>query len=560
MVNALSAIRRGLLITGLSVVLLTIVAMVTTIHRASGAVDSSLGGPSAGETWLPTPGTVFQFVSNEVPPQVVVQVTKVALNSFVTSTALVRAYKIGGGFTDYVPEVSLIDAGDTAVMTATGFALYGSGAQLQFRILMSGTFGSPELAQASYTISATYHTYVPDVIYDAATNLGTDPCNAIVADPLVAYSIAQDSAYRFFSLTLPTTSTIYMTATNYPVNGQMQLRRPPTASCAPTGTVDYIDYVVLPAHPSLGVSSIPPGKYVARFNGDSGITSTVPFTFRWSYIPGAGLLESNNSPCNAWNVALNTTYAAHPEDFYDYYAFDNPVTGTVQITIANYTAAGQYQLIHQTGECNEFEYLLTAGSSAGTYTIPAKNRPPGRYYLAILTTGGYTTTKSYTFRITTPPVVSESWSGTNINTCYPFPSANQNCTDHQYNGVINVFWDGAGNATHMTATLVAQSALGSCASGPTPGTFHIAPVTTPYGVWQKTGIANGHYKLQLEISGPKGYRKRDFMPIKMNCDFATSAVEGTTATPVPGELEQMVPLVPIPAPVDALKPKPPPAP
>lgn len=517
------------------------VVYATTAARVSDSVDNDSGGPSVGEVWIPAEGTPFHVAANGEAPQAVARVTKASPAAYDLASVRVRVFTLDNlSFTDYVPAVSLVNSGATAIMTVTGFPLYGSGQLIQFYIGYSGTL---DFTAATYPVSITFSAYLPDVMY-APQNLATDPCTAIVADPLVSYQIAQDYQYRFFSLTVPQTSTVYMTATNYSVNGQMQFRHPPSSPCVPTGTAEIIEYVALPSTPQLTAYNVSPGNYLARFSADS-VTNTTPFTFVWNYVPGTVLMEPNNSPCGAIDVLTNTVYSAYPDDLYDYYGFNTSVTGTIQITIANYAATGQYQIRKNGTSCADSVIAYgPVASSASVVTMTAVNQPAGRYYLAVLSTGGLTTAQAYRFRIATNPQVWDP-NTVNINTCTPMPAGNNHCPGNLSGGKIPVYWVNAPAATHVTVTVSGMQAIGACPAGSTTipvGKY--TPATTPDGSLERTGIPNGYYSLKLEISGPLGYRSRSDMSVKMGCDFAASV--GEDAAPIV--------VVEIPPPVDAMKP------
>jgi hypothetical protein len=144
----------------------------------------------------------------------------------------------------------------------------------------------------------------------------------------------------------------------------------------------------------------------------------------------------------------------------------------------------------------------------------------------------------------------------NINTCTPMPPNDWNCSSNLTGGKVQVYWENAPAATHITMTLSPQTATGNC---PKPGNdvlkYYHTPSTTPNGgPWEKTGISRGYWSLKLEISGPLGYRSRNNMPIKMDCDFLASSVEDPLVTPIPGAEPQVLPPTEIPPPVDAMKP------
>jgi hypothetical protein len=342
---------------------------------------------------------------------VVVRYTKSISAAFDLNTATFRVWQPDmSDFIAMTPDISLANANTTVVMTATDFPLYGSGMRLEFIIGYEGI--SNISADAIYPISVTYRNFLPSVVKPAPpVNDGSNPCTAIVAQPGTQYTTSQITQYRFFSLTVPTISTVYMTATNYTLDGQMQLRRPPALPCNPTGIGDLVDnyYNILPVQPIMTAYVITPGYYLARFSIDAATpTSTVPFNFKWSYQPS--LLEPNNTLCTALPVQPNITYQAHPDDQYDYYRFDTNVAATIGVTVSGFNTSGQYQILKDNPDCIHYGWppLVTTDASQGVVSLTAPNQPPGRYYLGVLNTSrSYNVSSSYSFRIILTPASAE---------------------------------------------------------------------------------------------------------------------------------------------------------
>jgi hypothetical protein len=437
------------------------------------------------------------------------------------------------------------------------------GEQAQFLLTYySASNPVPTTASAIYNVSGVYRAYFPSALnrYGIGANAGNDPCTAANAAPLTDYMTLQDSPHKFYSLNVPTNSTLFMTVTNYPLTGQMQLRTPPAyPSCATTGTLNVLSYSVIPGTPSITAYNIPAGTYMARFSSDAGATSTTPFTFRWQYVPASGLNEPNNSPCEAIAVSLNTKYQDYPEDNEDWFAFDIAATQNFSIAVNNYTGTGgQVQLLRQATTCQNIagmQLVDLAGFASGSASIPTVTLTPARYYLRVYTGGGFNTTNLYDFTIYT---VVDTWNPI-ANRC----TAWVNCNDHAIGDTETIYWAGAPGAAEIKVEFNPQVAKGSCpvgnykASTFNAGSNPTVDSLTPVGNYTFSGLSNGYYIVRVTISRPGFTTYAQDMGVKVNCDFllfAQSPWPGSLTTPgapVIGPVQpQAVKPTPVPLPMD----------
>ncbi|MCL4506283.1 MAG: hypothetical protein M1140_09715 [Chloroflexi bacterium] len=436
---------------------------------------------------------------------------------------------------------------------------------MQFAVFYSGTL---DYGSVTYPVSVTYYNYLPAVYnaYPPLVNQGYSPCDAILANPLTSYSIPQDGPYRFFSMTVPQTSTVYMTVTNYTLSGQMQFRiPPPIGNCVPTaGTT--LNYTVIGTNPTIQAYNVAPGGYLGRFSSDGGVTSTTPFTFTWNYVPATGLNEPNNTPCSATPVNVGSVYPDYPEDNYDFFLFTNPTTQTVYISVTNYTGtSGQMNLIQQTTNCSDnagMVFLNTVdltGQTSGYLT--QTNVIPGQYYLMVYTGGNFNVTTPYNFRISTS---SDVWAP-QIDLCPAFSG----CSDHSPNYAVTVYWRGAPGATEIDVNFNGQ-ATSACQAGSSRSNTIVSPEINsliPAGNKQYTSLGTGYYVVDVRIKRPGYPDGHDQKPLKINCDppyglyqLWPNLAPTPTATAI-GPIQSTVPVAtPVPLPTLAPENKATPAP
>jgi hypothetical protein len=425
MINSASALRRGLLVMSLAAVMLAVVIGVTLATNVQGQERNSSASPMAGDTWVPEPTKpITYYASSNL--RMVVTLTKVSAFTFDASSARFNVIESDGHTTQYSAVAKVMPNPNTVVITASGFNVVASGTQIQFQIFYTDAPGS--YSSATYPLLAlSHHLYIPIVRY---TPDGSSPCAAISASPLTNYSIAQDQQYRFFSITLPVTSTVNVTATNYKVTGgQMQVRLRP-ASCETTGSqyvINYTTLLITKTNNTFATFNMAPGNYLVRFSADT--LSTAPFTFRWSSLSGIGPYEPNNTLCKAYPVSAGNTYAAYADDAEDFYTFDTSSLSdaTIKVTVSNFSSPGQgqYQLIKGTPDCTNYQSspIAVADASLGTVTMSAAHQSAGRYFLRLIKLGqtGYTQSQAYAFRIDLSTSSAQSSASPSVGVPTPTP-------------------------------------------------------------------------------------------------------------------------------------------
>ena len=401
MINSASAIRRGLFVVLLAAVMLAVVIGVTLATGAERQEILSPAATMAGDTWVPAPGTPITFFTSS-SLQTVVTLTKVSAYHFDPSSAKFYIIESDGHSTQYSAIAKVTADPNTVVITASSFSVISAGNKIQFQISYTDAPGS--FSSATYPLLAlSHHLYIPIIHY---TPDGSNPCAAISASPSTPYAIAQDQQYRFFSITLPVTSTVYVTATNYKVSGgQMQVRLRPTDSCVTTGTqyvLNYVTMLVTQTNNSFATYNMAPGNYLVRFSADT--LSPTPFTFTWSSVAGRGPYEPNNTLCTAAAITPGYTLYAYPDDADDYYYFDSSLSNaTIQATISGFNIPGQYQLIKGNPDCSTYIWppVSSATASIGTTTMVTTSQTSGRYFLRVLALNqtGYNQSQAYSFKI-----------------------------------------------------------------------------------------------------------------------------------------------------------------
>ena len=386
----------------LAAVMLAVVIGVTLSTSLERQVNPSPAAVMEGDTWFPVAGTTITFYKSS-GLQTVVTLTKVSAHTFDPSTARFFIVESDGHSTPPYTATAEVKADTyTVVITASNFSVTSTGKSIRFQISYTDDPGS--YSSATYPLMAlSNHLYIPLVTFYPD---GKTPCSAYPANPQTAYPIAQDQQYRFFSITLPVTSTVNVTATNYKVsNGQMQMRLRPANSCVTTGTdyvLNYMTMLITKTNNSFATYNMAPGNYLVRFSADT--FSSTPFTFTWSYVGGRGPYELNNTLCTAALITPGNTLYAYPDDKDDFYYFDSGLSNaTIQATISGYNIPGQYQLIKEKTSCSDVNWppLNTQSASLGTVTMPITSQTPGRYYLRILATNqfGFNQSQAYTFKV-----------------------------------------------------------------------------------------------------------------------------------------------------------------
>lgn len=436
MVNKATELRRGFMLASISLAAVAVVVVLGVAVNAHAKAASRPASPASGESWNPANGATF-FVSHT--SQIVAYMTPAIPEAFTITAASLNTIEPGQPptITNYPADSAVLPGSGMAVVTATEFAFGTPGEQVQFVLTYTTASNpSPTVATVTYLLVKQYQTFIPAVyvnypIIPVDGVAGNDPCSAGITQPDTDYTTTQDAPYKFYSLSVPVTSNLVLTVTGYPFGGQMQLRTPPPApSCATTGTQYVQAYTDISTSPILTALVVGPGPYLARFTPDTNVTSTVPFTFRWSLLPAPN--EPNNTPCTATPIKPNTLVSDYPDDTEDWFSFGITSTSTVMVAISNYAATdGQLQLKQQNTTCDNasLQLLDYAGISSGSAVLAARTLTPTRYYVRVVTVSGLTPVGPYRLSVSLSPgamsLGTDSQSGTTQSQTsppIPFPA------------------------------------------------------------------------------------------------------------------------------------------
>ena len=534
MFKTVIAIRRVLVLTSLSIALIATVVLFSLGSKAQASVYANVDGPVVNEAWYPANfSTVYITGTSKLsvamfPPTTV---------PFTITSLMFRVIMpvLPPDITTITDTVTATIASDYsyALLTATNFEFTTHGEQVQFVVTyVTESNPIPTTTSATYIVDGVKQTYIPLIVskFGIGGNAGNDPCLAGNAEALIANPTVQDSPYKFYGLYVPTTATLLMTVTNYPLSGQMQLRTMPVTGCSPTGTQYTRSYSVIPATPVIAAYNITAGLYLARFSSDNGVTSTTPFTFTWQYIPATGLNEPNNSACYAVAVSLNTNYQDYPEDNEDWFSFDLTATQSISIGVNNYTgSSGQIQLVKQTTTCGDIggmQVVKLAGFVSGSSTIPLTSVGSGRYYLRVYTGSNQNQSTLYNFTVYSDLGL---W-----NPAADRCTAYSNCWDHANpDASQTIYWKGAPGAESIRVEWVATghtSTNGTCPAGSgfaaeyNAGSNPNIAAITPSGSVTYNSLTTGYYIINVTFrkSGVSNVTKS--MGLKVNCDFLANVL------------------------------------
>jgi hypothetical protein len=354
-----------------------------------------------------------------------------------------------------------------------------------------------------------------------------NPCQATTANAGVSYIGAPNDKYDFFQLTVPTTSTVYFTTTNFTVAGQMQFRMANSlfATCSPTASTTIVSYVSMPpSTQTLVQTGVTPGIYFARLSTADAVAD-VPYSFQWNAVQANSVMEPNNTACAAWPIATGQTYQAYPDDNEDWYSFDVTRTSTIQLATSNYSATGQFFLYRQNTACSDIAQVTYVAQSAGGFIV--SGQPAGHYFIRIATSAGWNINVLYAFQVG----VISNWEP-NSDTCFPLGG----CAANKTGGNLTAYWQGMYGVTYLRISLEGRGPVGSCPKGTSSN--GVNPALADNGNTSFTGIARGYYVLHVDANGPSDELKyRGELPIKMDCDFRTNRASPVTPeitpTPIP---------------------------
>ncbi len=342
------------------------------------------------------------------------------INAFGQGVANVRGWSNVSGFSDPT---------DGSGFYAINNAVAGSNF-----VQITGTTGFPASPDSAPAFNPEFRLPVlpPSAVNQDFVWRDDNPCRAIDAQPGVNYVVNRTDpadAFDFLRLNVTGTTPLVITMTNVQSPGQLQLRGPikNVNDCSPTTGTDLVSNYFKVFSPTAGttnqvlnVGSIPGGLYFARFNLDAGATrSATPYNFAWAFGN-----TSNNNSCSAQGVSLGAVVQETPDDAEDWFFFDVGSPSTIVITMTNFTATGQYNILRQTNstDCTQFTWppLLVQNGTSNLTTMTLFNQPAGRYFFRVATTGGFNSTP-YNFRVT----ATAGGTVATVDTCSAFQGCGQ---------------------------------------------------------------------------------------------------------------------------------------
>ena len=571
MSNTGAALRRVLILTLLTITLFSLVVFLSMATNTQVSASTTPKNPVLNEEWDPKADTTLYMTSTA---QLVTRMTPPTTDQFTVTNIVFRKLQ-PDGITDGYSVVSSTHTtlvGSYLVVTATNFPFTLPAERVQFLVTYyTASNLVPTTAVVAYNVTGVYQSYVSSVLdkFGSGGTTGNDPCSAVTALPLTDYSLMQDAPYKFFSMTIATTSTVILTSTGYPVYGQLQLRTPPILpSCAPTGSQYIVDSAVISTSPSLTVYNVFPGNYLARLSSDNGVTSNMSFAFRWQSLPGHGLFGANVNSCFPATVTLNTQVQEYPYPPEDWFAFTLTSTQNISVVVNNYTGNGQFILYHDTGTCATPQFLDSVDLSiSNSGVIQSPSLPAGRYYLRVYTSGGNNTTSLYNF------IVNSDYGYTPV----PWNPSAERCADPSHgcgsnttNGSETIYFFGAPGADEIDVYWIATGYIKNNVTYCPTGSSYTDVINTttnpsvgsvtPNGSKNYSGLATGYYIVQVIIKRagyPNYTTPNGGFGVKYNCDWpplVLSPWAGFTATPsaplIGPVLPPMVNPTPPPLPMD----------
>lgn len=363
-----------------------------------------------------------------------------------------------------------------------------------------------------------------------------DPCTAI--DPLSpgpVYTNRMEDAVDWYGAVVPGTSNATLNVSLFNFSGGQLQVFVPTSGCSVNATPNANSQGE--ANPTLFLNNIPPGKVFFRVVMNGLTPPAVPFNYQIQYKVNdlIGTFEDNDNTCQATPTQPGLTYSTFIDDNYDFFSMVVPVQSTVQINVKKFNRASQLQLRKANASCNPADandriaYSFIVNDQA---TI-VQSLAPGTYYARMgpLDASNPPNNQLYDFTWNYDSTGSSIWAFDG-ETC----SAFENCFGNATGGKFTFYWRGAVGATNVKLSFTTSAVLRCPAGSPVPGDLTFTTSTTT-GTREVTGIPRGYYKLKVQATGPSGQTFSDELPLKMDCDFALTAVEkdypNLFATPAP---------------------------
>jgi hypothetical protein len=111
--------------------------------------------------------------------------------------------------------------------------------------------------------------------------------------------------------------------------------------------------------------------------------------------------EPNDTCQQAYPLLLNQPGLFLAEDTVDWYTFNLPASGPVQVSLLNFVPAGGNLVVYR-GECGAQTLVGSDGSTAVNRTLDLGIQPPGPYAILLITDGPLNPTDLYTLRVQSP--------------------------------------------------------------------------------------------------------------------------------------------------------------
>lgn len=284
------------------------------------------------------------------------------------------------------------------------------------------------------------------------------------------------------------------------------VRNPNAATATPT-----------PAATSPAATATPAGPQPTATPAVSGGPGKIALPFLLNPIPiTITSFEPNNSACEAKQVEFDKEYRSFADDDDDWYYFDLPSDGLVQVFFKNYpvrpATEGEFQIYRsQSSDCNGAKIEVHGRFTDNDYPVinmGLAEQPMGRYYLRVTTRKDKNSTEPYFFKLVRAPI--NEWSPW-IQACPQF----RHCDAPKFDGTIPIYWFGMAGATKIVINGSGE-AVGGCPAGKP---FERTPEASELGVEKISGLAAGYYKVRMTVTAPNRPTWSNEIPVKVGCNF-----------------------------------------
>jgi hypothetical protein len=324
---------------------------------------------------------------------------------------------------------------------------------------------------------------------------------------------------------------VLVSSTSLPTPNQLQVYVISTFDCnavagmpGPTAKTDNL------ANSSITVSSPTYGRVYIRAVGVNGQTPSGAYTIKAESNPTTGLFEDNDNPCQATKVVSGSRYTTYVDDTYDFFEINVAQSGNIKIVIENYPVPSQVQLRSPqvNSNCDPVNSTTRIGDAAFIVSGRAEINAflnPGIYYARMGPPNPIPgNSPAYNFTYTfTPGSVARG-----TDTCTAF----RDCFGDSTGGKFTLYWRGMAANTQLQLSYTTER-VGACpvATLPAGQTFSVG--SSASGSREITGFGTGYIKVRVRAfeNGVEVYTNEH--PIKMNCNFLSSAAAVEESTPGP---------------------------